>query len=114
MAVPWREARRSLREAVLECGRDLADLDVGRDDGGRIAVEEAERGLSIIALPSRMPDERVALLRDGVRLRAAARWAVQSTGAALSASAAELRRVSLSHLERAAREAIEAALRPAG
>ncbi len=114
VSVPLRDARQTLREAVLECAEDLSDLDVARDDGGRIAVSESERALARITLPPAMPSESVRLLQDGVRLMAAARWAIGTTGAATSASAIELRGRVLRRLERAAREAIEAALKPAG
>lgn len=112
--VSLREARQSLKLAVLDCGRELADLDVAHDDGGRIAVDEADRSLAQLALPAGLPNDRISGLRDAIRLLSAARWALESAGTAASVSAVELRRRSLVRLERAAREAIEAALSPAG
>lgn len=106
------EADRTLREALLECARSLADLDVAR-----WRPEVADRLLNLrhrapLRAPDGVPARCVELAARGLQASEIVDLALEDDGGAVSATEIGARRAALVPLARAGRRALVAACSP--
>lgn len=108
------EADRTLRAALLDAARILADLDVAHWRP-EVADELHDlRSAVPLAAPPGTPQRCVDLAGRALHLEAVVELALADDGGALSVTAAGARRTALQPLERAARHALTAACSPDG
>jgi hypothetical protein len=110
------EAEQSMRHALLEAARALADLDVARwrEDAAETIASLRSTADPGWALPPSTSARTVRVLATATRLRAIVELATADDGGAINLWQADQRSAALRHVDHAARRAIAAATTESG